>query len=51
MKGTLRNFDPIKNYFTFQPTKNPERPLNVPIEALEPTENYHSFHIQSRVPV
>ena len=51
MKGTLRKFDPIKNYYIFQPTKNPERPLVVPIETLEPTENYHSFHIQGSVPV
>ena len=51
MKGPLRKFDPIKNYYIFQPTKNPERPLVVPIEALEPTKNYHSFHIQGSVPV
>ena len=38
MKGTLRNFDPIKNYYIFQPMDNTERPLVIPIEALEPTE-------------
>ena len=51
MKGTLRNFDPIKNYYIFQLIENPERPLVVSIEALEPTEKNHFFHIQVSVPV
>ena len=50
MKGTLRNFDPVKNYYIFQPIENPERPLMVPIEALEPAENYHTYHIHGSVP-
>ena len=33
MKGTLRNFDPFKNYYIIQPIENPERPLIVPIET------------------
>ena len=32
MKRTLRNYDPIKNYYIFQPNEHPERPLIVPIE-------------------
>ena len=44
MKGTLRNFDPVKNYYIFQPTENPERPFMIPIEALEPAENCHTSH-------
>ena len=51
MKGTLRNFDPFKNYYIIQPIKKSERPLIVPIETLEPNENYHSFHINGSVPV
>ena len=47
MKGTLRNFDPIKNYCIFQPIENPERPV---IEALEPAENYHTYHIHGSPP-
>ena len=50
MKGTLRNFDPVKNYYIFQPIENPERPLIVPIEVLEPAENYHTYHINGSVP-
>ena len=44
--GTLRNFDPIKNYYIFQPKEAPERPLIVPIEALEPSEEYHTYHLE-----
>ena len=44
--GTLRNFDPIKNYYIFQPKEAPERPLIVPIEALEPCEEYHTYHLE-----
>ena len=47
--GTLRNFDPIKNYYIFQPKKAPERPLIVPIEALEPCEEYHTYHLEGSV--
>ena len=50
MKGTLRNFDPVKNYFIFQPIENPERTFMIPIEALEPAENYHTYHIHGSVP-
>ena len=51
MKGTLRNFDPVKNYYIYQPQENTERPIIILIEALEPVENYHSFHIEGSVPV
>ena len=44
--GTLRNFDPIKNYYIFQPKNAPERPLIIPLEALEPCEEYHTFHLE-----
>ena len=47
--GTLRNFDPIKNYYIFQPKEAPERPLIVPIEALEPCEEYHINHLEGSV--
>ena len=47
--GTLRNFDPVKNYYIFQPKEAPERPLIVPIEALEPCEEYHTYHLESSV--
>ena len=43
--GTLRNFDPIKNYYIFQPTEALERPLIVPLEALEPGEQNHTYHL------
>ena len=51
MRGTLRNFYPVKNYYIFHSIDNLERPLMVPIEALEPVENYHTYHIQGSVPV
>ena len=44
--GTLRNFDPRKNYYIFQPKDSPERPLMVPLEALEPCEEYHTYHLE-----
>ena len=44
--GTLRNFDPIKNYYIFQPMDSLERPLMVPLEALEPCEEYHTYHLE-----
>ena len=47
--GTLRNFDPVKNYYIFQPNESPERPLMVPIEALEPCEEYHKYHLEGSV--
>ena len=47
--GTLRNFDPIKNYYIFQPKETPERPLIVPLEALEPCEEYHTYHLEGSV--
>ena len=47
--GTLRNFDPIKNYYIFQPKEAPERPPIVPIEALEPCEDYHTYHLEGSV--
>ena len=50
MKGTLRNFDPVKSYYIFHPVENPEPPLLVPIETLEPAEKDHSYHIQGSVP-
>ena len=51
MKGTLRNFDPVKNYYIFQRIEKPERPLIVPIEVLQPAENYHTYHIYGSVPM
>ena len=36
--GTIRNFDPVKNYVVSQPLENPPRPFFVPIEALLPQE-------------
>ena len=47
--GTLRNFDPIKNYYVFQPKDAPERPLMVPLEAIEPCEKYHVYHLTGSV--
>ena len=47
--GTLRNFDPIKNYYIFQSKDAPERPLMVPLEALEPCEEYHFYHLEGSV--
>ena len=47
--GTLRNFDPIKNYYIFQPKDPPERPLMVPLKALEPCEEYHTYHLEGSV--
>ena len=44
--GTLSNFDLIKNYYIFQPKDSPERPLMVPLEALEPCEEYHVYHLE-----
>ena len=47
--GTLRNFDPIKNFYVFQPKDAPERPLMVPLEAIEPCEEYHVYHLTGSV--
>ena len=49
MTGTLRNFDPIKNYCILQPKYAPQRPLIVPLEALQPFEEYHTFHLEGSV--
>ena len=46
LTGTLRYFDPIKNYYVFQPKFAPERPTIVPLEALEPCEEYHTYHLE-----
>ena len=40
----------MKNYYIFQPIENPERPQIVLIEALEPAENYHTYHIHGSIP-
>ena len=47
--GTLCNFDPVKSYYIFKPKEAPERPLIVPIEALEPCEEYHIYHLEASV--
>ena len=47
--GTLRNFDPIENYYVFQPKDAPERLLMVPLEALQPCEEYHVYHLEGSV--
>ena len=47
--GLLRNLDPIKNYYVFQSKDEPERPLMVPLEALEPCEEYHVYHLTGSV--
>ena len=47
--GTLRNFDPNLIYYIFPPKGAPERPLIVPIEALEPCEEYHTYHLEDSV--
>ena len=47
--GNLRNFNPIKNYYIFQPKEAPERPLIVPFEALETCEEYHTYHLEGSV--
>ena len=47
--GTLRYFDPIKNYYIFQPKDSPERPLMLPLEALQRCEEYHTYHLERSV--
>ena len=47
--GTLRNFDPIKNYYIFQPYYAPEKTLIIPLEALEPCEEYQTYHLEGSV--
>ena len=47
--GALRNFDPIKNYYKFQLKEAPETPIIVPLEALEPCEQYHTYHLKGTV--
>ena len=51
MKGTLRNYEPVKNYYIFRLIEHPDRPLIVPIEILEPCKKYHLYHIDDSVPV
>ena len=46
---TLRNFEPVKNYYIFQPNYAPERPLIVPLEARQPFEKYHTYHLEGTV--
>ena len=41
--------DPIKNYYIFQPKETPEKPFIVPLEALEPCEQYHTYHLEGTV--
>ena len=47
--GTLRNFEPIKNFYILQPNKALERPLIVPLESLELFEQYHTYHLEGSV--
>ena len=47
--GTLRNFDPIIIYYVFQPKDAPERPPMVTLEALQPCEEYHVYHLEGSV--
>ena len=46
---TLRNFDPIKNYYIFQRKYASERPLIILLEALEPFKQYHTYHLEGSV--
>ena len=39
---------PLK-IITFSTQEAPERPLIVPIEALEPCEEYHTYHLKGSV--
>ena len=47
--GALQIFGPKKNYYIFQPKDSPERPLMVPLEALEPCQDYHTYHLEGSV--
>ena len=47
--GTLRNFDSIKIFYIFQPKYASERPLIMPLEALEQREDYHTYHLEGSV--
>ena len=38
-----------KNYYIFQPKDSPERPLMVPLEELEPCQDYHTYHLEGSV--
>ena len=49
LTGTLKNFDHIKNSYLFKPKEASERPLIVPLEALEPCEQYHTYHLEGTV--
>ena len=39
----------MKNYYFFQHKNSPERPLIVPLEALQPCEEYHTYHLERSV--
>ena len=39
----------MKNYYIFQPKDAPERPLMVPLKALQPSEEYHIYHLEGSV--
>ena len=41
----------FKNYYIFQPRYAQERLLIVPLEALQPCEEYHTFHSEGSVTI
>ena len=41
----------LKGTLIFQPNEFTERPIIVPIEVLEPCEQYHTYHIHGSVPI
>ena len=45
----MQNFDTINHYYIFQPKYSPERPLIVPVEALQPCDQYHTFQLEGSV--
>ena len=49
LTGTIRNFDPIKKFYVFQPRYAPEIPLILPLEALEPCDKYDTYHLEGSV--
>ena len=40
-KGSLRNYDPIKQYYLFTPKINPDRPILIPQECLNSSDSLH----------
>ena len=38
-KGSLRNYDPIKQYYLFTPKINPDRPILIPQECLNSSDS------------